>query len=101
MMHEQAARFGQPPRGVRLAGRNAELTNHLDRQDDTTTRNCDELAAKLLEQRERESERQAVETAVAGLAEAAQSFTNRRRELLSEMQRASIELATAIATRLS
>jgi flagellar biosynthesis/type III secretory pathway protein FliH len=98
LRYDQTVRFSQPPRAVRLAEPNASPATEPQEPSDEATRLAHALAAAKESEHQ---EREAVEHAVAGLVEAAQSLTNRRRELLNEMQQAAVELAAAIASRVT
>jgi flagellar biosynthesis/type III secretory pathway protein FliH len=98
MIHDRTVRFSQPLRAIRLVEPGSPLAPDSRATADPTTGRPDEFAAaKELERQERE----AVENAVAGLIEAAQNLTTRQRELLGEMQQAAVELAAAIASRVT
>jgi flagellar biosynthesis/type III secretory pathway protein FliH len=98
MRHDRNVRFSQPLRAVRLVDGYSPIATVSHGTANPTIGRPDELAAaKELERQERE----AVENAVAGLIEAAQNLTTRRRELVGEMQQAAVELAAAIASRVT
>jgi flagellar biosynthesis/type III secretory pathway protein FliH len=98
MRHEQTVRFVQSLRAVRLTETSAGQSADSQSTADPQTRALAEIAAaKELEQREGG----AIAVALAGLAEAAGSLTSSRNELLSEMQQAAVELATAISMRVT
>jgi flagellar biosynthesis/type III secretory pathway protein FliH len=100
MRHDQTVRFSRPLRAVRIADPNAP-SHRQTQAESAEAPQLAEQTVKHLEQQSREAERDALQAAVAGLVEAAGSLTSRQRELLGEMQQAAVELAVAIASRVT
>lgn len=98
MRHEYHIRFGSPLRAVHVGDPDAARQRQQAAQAESESRAMAEIAAT----REMElQESRAVEEALAGLTEAAESLVQRQSQLLGEMQQVAIELATAIAMRVT
>lgn len=97
MRHEYRIRFAQTLRRVRLAEANAAPSaDNLSAAAAAQLQTEVELAREL-EQRER----RAIDETLTALNEAAESLISSRNELLGEMQQAAVELALAVAMRVT
>lgn len=97
MRYERTIRFPRPLRSVRLVQPPSASTS-----DSQAAEAAARALAEVAAAREREEhERRAVDETLAALAEAAESLTRSRNELLGEMQQAAVELATAVAMRVT
>ena len=96
MRNEAAIQLGRPLVDVRLEaphvarGAGSAQTDH----GAELNRRTEEEQARLA------AEREAIARVLAGMAESAQNFDARKRQLLAEMQQVAVELAVAVAGRL-
>jgi flagellar biosynthesis/type III secretory pathway protein FliH len=101
MRHEKTIRFGRPLRAVRLTDASASEGADLEAMAEASARALTEMAAAKEREQQKLQEQAAVEQALAGIAEAASGLTHRRNDLLAEMQKVAVELAMAVATRVT
>jgi flagellar assembly protein FliH len=95
MGHEFRIRFAQPPRTIRSGDPKTSLVSARQAAVDSANR------ALAAERESAEQERRTVGDVLARLAGAAQSLQTSRHELLGELQLAAVELALAVAARVT